>query len=147
MSVRANACVRTKTMISSPVSDSGRWRQAVRLIAIALVAFYASTAHLTRGHEADFGKQWLAARLVAIGQGKNLFDLGVQRAELERHYSPDVIDRGIWREGIGGPTYPPPLAVLLAPLGWLPPSWAQWTLVQLSLLAVIVATRLVHQLS
>ena len=36
----------------------------IRLAALAAVAFYVGTAHLTKGHEADFGKQWLAARMV-----------------------------------------------------------------------------------
>src|SRR5262245_275833 len=92
-------------------------RGAIRLAAILAIGFYVGTAHLTHGHEADFGKQWLAARMVASGQGKQLFDLSAQRAELERNYDREVIDRGIWRDGIGGPTYPPPLALMLAPLG------------------------------
>ena len=49
------------------------WRTVARLGAVVAVVFYMATAHLTRGHEADFGKQWLAARLVATGEGKRLF--------------------------------------------------------------------------
>ncbi len=112
---------------------------AVRFGALVAIGFYVGTAHLTRGHEADFGKQWLAARLVATGQGKCLFDLDVQRAELEKHFDREVIDHGIWREGIGGPTYPPTLGVGFSPLGWLAPRWAQWVLVEISVLAVLLA--------
>jgi hypothetical protein len=122
-------------------------RSVLRAAALAAVAFYGTTAHLTRGHEADFGKQWLAARLVATGQGRALFDLTVQRAELDRHYQSVVIDSGIWREGIGGPTYPPTLAVVLAPLGWLSPRWAQWVVVELSVVAIIVTACLVARLT
>ncbi len=110
-----------------------------RVAALAAVVFYVGTAHLTKGHEADFGKQWLAARLVATGHGRDLFDKDAQRAELERHYATQVIDHGIWREGIGGPTYPPTLAVVFAPLGWLSPRWAQFVIVQFSVLLVIVS--------
>src|SRR5262249_8062545 len=78
---------------------------------------------------------------------KELFDLTAQRAELERNYDREVIDRGIWRDGIGGPTYPPPLAILLAPLGWLSPHWAAWLLVELSLAAVLLTPRLLHPLT
>jgi hypothetical protein len=116
-----------------------------RLSAVALFVFYAASAHLTRGHEADFGKQWLAARLVATGHGTRLYDPVVQRAELEEHFSSEVIERGIWREGIGGPTYPPTLAVLFAPLGLLPPHAAQWCVVQFSLLLVLLAARQVQR--
>jgi hypothetical protein len=122
-------------------------RSLLRVAALAAIAFYAGTAHLTRGHEADFGKQWLAARLVATGQGRQLFDFNVQRAELQRHYSSAVIDSGIWREGIGGPTYPPTLAVVFAPLGWLSPSAAQWVVVELSLVAIIMTAFLIARMT
>jgi hypothetical protein len=122
-------------------NDSNSLRVLIRAAALAAVAFYVLTARFTKGHEADFGKQWLAARLVATGQGAKLFDQSTQRAELERHYTTEVIDRGIWREGIGGPTYPPTFAVVFAPLGWLTPAAAQWVVVQISVLMVIVAAR------
>jgi hypothetical protein len=119
----------------------------LRLAAVLAIGFYAGTAHLTRGYEADFGKQWLAARLVVTGQGTQLFDQRTQRAELEAHFDQAVIARGIWREGIGGPTYPPPLAVLLAPLGLLSPRWAAWTLVELSIMSVVLAARWLQRLT
>jgi Glycosyltransferase family 87 len=122
-------------------------RAAIRLAAILAIGFYAGTAHLTRGYEADFGKQWLAARLVISGHGRQLFDLTTQRDELERNYGQDVIDRGIWRDGIGGPSYPPPLAILLAPLGWLSPRWAAWAMVELSIVAVVVSSGLLQRLT
>ena len=50
-----------------------------------------------------------------------------------------MIERGIWHDGIGGTTYPPTLGVLIAPLGWLPPSWAQWVVVEVSVLLVLIA--------
>src|SRR5437870_7616179 len=131
------------SMVREAWADSPRgWTdRLVDLGAVAAVVFYAVTAHLTRGHEADFGKQWLAARLVAIGQGKNLYDPAVQRAELGRHFSSEVIERGIWRNGIGGPTYPPTLAVTFAPLGLLSPRWAQWVLVEFSVVLTVLAAR------
>jgi hypothetical protein len=131
--------------MSDPVPHVSR--RLVGVAAIAALVFYAATAHLTRGHEADFGKQWLAMRLVAMGQARSLYDPVVQRAELDRHFSREVIERGIWREGIGGPTYPPTFAVLLAPLGLLPPAWAQWLVVELSLVAVLLSAWSVYRLS
>lgn len=121
--------------------------QLVRLAALAAIGFYVGTAHLTKGHEADFGKQWLAARLVATGQGKSLFHVDVQRAELEKYYTAEVIDHGIWRDGIGGPTYPPTMGVAFAPLGWLSPQSAQWVIVQCSVLLVVIASRLVSRIT
>ena len=114
-----------------------------RMVAIATIGFYVCTAHLTKGHEADFGKQWLAARLVATGNGGRLFHLPSQRQELERHFAPETIVRGIWRDGIGGPTYPPTFAIVAAPLGWLSPRVAQWTVIQLSLLAMVLTAGLI----
>ena len=135
-------------MDSSRTSDrSILIRVMIRIAALAAVGFYVGTAHLTRGHEADFGKQWLAARLVATGQGRQLFDLGVQREELEKNYTPEAIDHGIWREGIGGPTYPPTFAVVFAPLGRLSPAAAQWAIVQISVLLVIVSARTLSRLT
>lgn len=128
-------------------NGSNASRVLVRIAALAVAAFYVLSAHLTKGHEADFGKQWLAARLVATGQGRDLFNLKVQRAELERHYTSEVVDRGIWRDGIGGPTYPPTLAVVFAPLGWLSPQSAQWVVVQLSVLLVVIAARVVSRMT
>jgi hypothetical protein len=133
--------------MTSEGSTLSHARTTVRLLVLAAIGFYAGTAHLSRGHEADFGKQWLAARLVATGHGRNLFDLETQRAELERNYAADVIDRGIWREGIGGPTYPPPLAILLSPLGFLSPRWAAWLVVQLSVVSVVVAAHCAQRLT
>ena len=131
----------------STTTGSNTSRLVIRAAALLAVAFYVLTAHLTKGHEADFGKQWLAARLVATGQGSSLFNLDVQRAELEKYYTAEVIDHGIWRDGIGGPTYPPTFAVIFAPLGWLSPQTAQWVVVQLSVLLVVIAARVVSRMT
>src|SRR5262245_5496370 len=103
------------------------------LVAIGAAVFYIVSAPQTRGHAADFGKQWLAARMVASGQGRHLFDLERQRSELERFLPVDVIDHGVWRPEIGGPTYPPTFAVTIAPLGFLTPRHAQTFIVWLSI--------------
>jgi hypothetical protein len=125
-----------------------RWgKLAITLVATGVWVSYAATARHTRGHEADFGKQWLAGRMVATGQAAALYDPTRQRAELEQHLSPATIERGIWREGIGGPTYPPVQAVLFAPFGWLPPALAQWLLVEFSLLLVAGTGWMVHRLT
>lgn len=125
----------------------GPWRTSLtHLAAVAAVTFYAVTAHHTRGHEADFGKQWLAARLVVTGQGRQLYDLDRQRAEMRKHYSERIIDL-LWVPGIGIPTYPPVQALLYAPLGALSPSRAQWVVVQISLLAVVLTGLCVRRMT
>lgn len=118
-----------------------------RFGAVVVFAYYMASAHLTRGHEADFGKQWLAARLIVTGRGHALFDLATQRRELERHFSTKVIDHGIWRAGVGGPTYPPVQAVLFAPLGWLEPASAQALLVRISLMLCVVTAWCISRLT
>jgi hypothetical protein len=66
---------------------------------------------------------------------------------LEKYFDSQIIDRGIWRDGIGGPTYPPPLAIIFAPLGWLKPSTANWVLVEISLIAILATGWLLQRLS
>lgn len=119
---------------------------ALAAAVVALVAVYVAAAPQTRGHEADFGKQWIAARLVASGQCRNLYDHETQRAELAKHFHPEVIQK-IWREGVGATTYPPTLAVFYAPLGWLSPHGAQIVIVELSTALVLAAAFVISRIT
>jgi hypothetical protein len=89
----------------------------------------------------DFGGQWLTAHLVAVGRGRELYLRSAQREVLEAAYPrddepPATKDHDAdsllnWimtakptspeEPGISGPLYPPTHAVMLAPLGRLPP--------------------------
>ena len=114
--------------------------RAMRVLALTFLAVYASMAHQTAGHYQDFCLQWLSARLVVTGQGPQMYEREVQLAELARHYSPEFVEDNFGKQPMYGPTYPPTLGVLFAPLGLLSPAQAQWVVVELSLVLVLVAS-------
>jgi arabinofuranan 3-O-arabinosyltransferase len=113
-----------------------------------------------RGHVMiDFGGQWLMGRMVALGLGSHLYDRSYLRPVLREAYpkadevpeedrppeekgTSDVENLMTWMMGtdepqttsakqIGGALYPPIHALLMAPLGFLPPA-AAYRVVQIA---------------
>ena len=104
----------------------------------AVVLIYAMTAHLTNGQRADFGREWMAGRLIVSGQGRFLYEPDHQQAVLGPQLDDESLAR-LYIPGVGWLTYPPVQGLVYAPLGALPPKAAQWCVVELSLAAVVLA--------
>ena len=107
---------------------------AVKLLAVVfVVSFYVGSAHKTVGHQKDFFSQWTLARLAVEGHGRGIYDPGLQRRVAQQYVSPDKLDfRSDFYDRVGVSPYPPIMALLYAPLGWLSPQTAQWCMVQLA---------------
>lgn len=109
----------------------------------------------------DFGGQWLMGRMLVEGHGQDLYDRRRQREVLERVYpetdhvpgfSSDAGKMMSWFMGEdtsstnyrGGPLYPPVHALVMAPLGMLPPRPAYRITQIIILLLTFALGRLIH---
>ena len=113
------------------------WAAAVITAGIVLYCAWHDYDQPSRGGETvahtfiDFSGQWIMGRMLARGQGGDLYHRERVQEALRDAYGPDdgdhIIDFIIEsddRPGVGGPLYPPVQALFFYPLGLLPPQLA-----------------------
>jgi hypothetical protein len=115
------------------------WTAAKLLAAVFVVSFYVGSAHRTVGHQKDFFSQWTLARLAVEGRGSGIYDPKLQREIAQKYVAPGKLDfRSDFYDRVGVSPYPPVMALLYSPLGWLSPQTAQWCMVQLAVVLALV---------
>jgi hypothetical protein len=127
-------------------------RFLARALAGAILAAYIARAWLLPGEvTCDFAGPWLLGRMLAIGRGHDLYRVAPLRAALAEGYQGEQLNklehdlflakRGGATSGVEGPLYPPPMAVLMAPLGLFQPRAAHRTFMLVSVLGLLAVTR------